>query len=218
MSARRLALPLTVLLTALLGSLALTSQASADACGNVVEQGPNKNANLGRAPIAIGDSPMLLAVPNLADKGFIANARGCRQYPEGLKVLKQYKKRGRLGRIVVIALGSNGVIEKSEINKALRIIGKKRLLLLVAPLETGGVESSDAKLVRKEARKEKRIRLLDWARYSRGHGGWFQPDGLHLTFEGADAMAKFFAKLTFHILAPPKKGDGGHGDGDTAAG
>jgi hypothetical protein len=197
-----------VVAAALAAAALFASHASADGCGDVVEQGPNRNANLGRAPIAIGDSPMLLAVPNLADKGFIANARGCRQYPEGLKVLKDYKRKGRLGRIVVIALGSNGVIEKGEIHKALRIIGKKRLLLLVAPLETGGVESSDAELVRKEARKRRRIRLLDWARHSRGHGGWFQPDGLHLTLEGAEAMAKFFAKLTFHILAPPKHGGG----------
>jgi hypothetical protein len=204
----RVRIALATLAAALVTLALLASQAAADSCGGVVEQGPNKNANLGRAPIAIGDSPMLLAVPNLADKGFIANARGCRQYPEGLKVLKDYKKKGRLGRIAVIALGSNGVIEKGEIRKALRIIGKKRLLLLVAPLETGGVESSDAKLVRKEARKRRRIRLLDWARHSRGHGGCFQPDGLHLTFEGAEAMAKFFAKLTFHILAPPKHGGG----------
>ena len=201
--------PLAAAAGALLCALALAvtmlgaPSAFADGCGGVVEQGPNKNANRGPAPIAIGDSPMLLAVPELADKGFRANARGCRQYDEGLKVIKDYKKAGKLGRIVVIALGSNGVIEKSQIRKALEIIGNKRLLLLVTPLETGGGESGDARLVREQARKRRRVRLLDWARHSRGHGGWFQPDGLHLTLEGADEMADFFAGLTFQILPPP---------------
>ncbi len=211
MSRRPLILPLlavALLGSALLGSALLAGPAAARDCGGVVADGPNKNANLGRAPIAIGDSAMLLTVPELADRGFIANARGCRFFDEGLHVLRDYRKRGRLGRIVVIALGSNGPIERGQIHKALKIIGKQRLLLLVTPLESGGGESSDARLVRDEARKRHRIRLLDWARYSRGHGSWFQPDGLHLTYDGAAAMAKFFARLTFKILAPPKHGHG----------
>ena len=195
-------------LAALLATVLIGASTAAAQCGGVVEQGPNKNANLGRAPIAIGDSPMLLAVPNLADKGFIANARGCRQITEGVEVLKDYEKKGRLGRIAVIALGSNASIEKSDIHKALKVIGKKRILLLVTPRETGGGESSDADVVRKEAKKHRRIRLLDWVKYSKGKSGWFQADGLHLTLEGAKAMASFFAKLTFKILAPPKKGGG----------
>jgi hypothetical protein len=195
---------LLTLLAAASSALAPHAAHAYDPCGDVVEEGPNKDANLGRPPIAIGDSPMLLATPLLANKGFLANAHGCRQYSEGLRVLKDYKKKGKLGRIVVIALGSNGVVQKSQIHKALKIIGKKRLLLLVAQLELGGGESSDTELARKEARKHRRIRLLDWARYSRGHGSWFQSDGLHPTLEGAEKMADFYADLTFHILAPPK--------------
>ena len=56
----------------------------ARACGGVEQEKPRKDVNLGRAPIAIGDSPMLLALPDLADEGYRANARGCRQWPEGL--------------------------------------------------------------------------------------------------------------------------------------
>ena len=37
--------------------------------------------------------------------------------------------------------------------------------------------------------------MLDWPRYSRGHGNWFQPDHLHLTFAGAAAYARLMAKL-----------------------
>ena len=58
----------------------------------------------------------------------------------------------------------------------------------MTPRETGGVSGHDADLVRSEAKKHtNRIVLLDWVKYSAGHSGWFQPDGLHLTFEGAEA-------------------------------
>ena len=39
-----------------------------------------------------------------------------------------------------------------------------------------------------------RIDVLDWVRHSRGHGSWFQPDGLHLTFAGAAAFARFLVR------------------------
>lgn len=174
------------------------------ACGGPVTAKPQKDANYGRAPVTIGDSPMLLAVPNLAEKGFLVNARGCRQYAEGIDVLRNYEKRNRLGKVVVIALGSNGFVEVGQIHEALRIIGKDRILVLVTPRELGGGSGSDADIVRKEAKEHNRIRLLDWVEHASGHGSWFQPDGLHLTFEGAEAMADFFADLVFDILKPPK--------------
>lgn len=209
MSFRALPLPLPVALAAalaaVLGLTLLTAPPAGAQCGSQKVFKPRKNANFGKAPIAIGDSPMLLALPDLADRGFLANARGCRQFSEGVKVLKKYKKKGRLGRLAVIALGSNASIAKTEIHKALKIIGKQRILVLVTPRELGGGSGGDAALVRKEAKKHRRIRLLDWVKHSAGHGSWFQPDGLHLTFKGADKLADFFADLVFRILKSPKK-------------
>ena len=39
-----------------------------------------------------------------------------------------------------------------------------------------------------------RVRVLDWVAFSQGHPGWFQPDGLHLTFPGAHGFTKLFRK------------------------
>src|SRR5262245_66483014 len=36
----------------------------------------------GRAPVAIGDSTMILPIPNLGSVGFSVNARGCRGFKE----------------------------------------------------------------------------------------------------------------------------------------
>jgi lysophospholipase L1-like esterase len=165
------------------------------ACGGVEQENPRKDVSLGRAPIAIGDSPMLLALGDLAQEGYRANARGCRQYPEGLDLIRSLKHQDKLPRLVVIALGSNGVINKGDLREALDLVGKKRTLGLVTPRESGGGAGHDAQLVRKFAHEhENRIYLLDWVEYSTGHSSWFQPDGLHLTFDGADAMARLCRK------------------------
>jgi lysophospholipase L1-like esterase len=156
------------------------------------QERPRVDRNLGKAPLAIGDSAMLLALPDLAKAGFRANARGCRQYPEAISLLRKLRHQDKLPGVVVIALGGNGPVSKAHIHEALDVVGKKRTLALATPWETGGIAGHDAKLVRSEARKHKRIRLLDWVEFSRGHSGWFQPDHLHLTFEGAAAMARLF--------------------------
>jgi hypothetical protein len=138
---------------------------------------------------------MLLALPNLAAEGYRANARGCRQWPEGLDVIRGIKHGGHLPRLVVVALGSNGSVTRGNIHDALDLVGKKRTLGLVTPREAGGGSSSDADVVRKEAEKHKnRIVLLDWVQYASGHSSWFQPDGLHLTFDGAEGFADLLKK------------------------
>ena len=186
-------------LIAVVAALALILVAGAAvaraACGSVEQEKPRKDVNLGRAPIAIGDSPMLLALPNLAAEGYRANARGCRQWAEGLDVIRKLRHKDHLPKLVVVALGSNGTVNRSDIHDALDLIGKDRTLGLVTPRETGGVSGHDADLVRSEAKKHSnRIVLLDWVKYSSGHSGWFQPDGLHLTFEGAEGMADLLKK------------------------
>ena len=198
---RRLAPLAAVLALALLGvGIARAS------CGGVAQVKPRKDVNLGRAPIAIGDSPMLLALPNLAAEGYRANARGCRQWPEGLGVIRELKRKDHLPRLVVVALGSNGSVTKGNIHEALDLLGKKRTLGLVTPRETGGGSSHDADVIRNEARRHSnRIVLLDWVQYSAGHASWFQPDGLHLTFDGADAFARLLKKPLADLPPPHRK-------------
>jgi hypothetical protein len=188
------------MLVQLLALLALGAGIASASCGGVEQVKPRKDVNLGRAPIAIGDSSMLLALPELAQEGYRANARGCRQWAEGLGVIRGLKKPPRL---VVIALGADGVITKEDVHEALDLVGKKRTLGLVTPRELGGGAGHDADVVRSEANKHKhRIALIDWVKYSAGHSGWFQPDGLHLTFEGADAFAKLLKQPLKHLPPP----------------
>ena len=176
-------------------AVVLAQAQSAAACGGVETQTPKRKVAK-RAPLAIGDSVMLFALPDLARKGFRVNARGCRAFDEGVGVLRSARRRGTLPHLSVIALGADQSIRAGQIRRALKVIGPKRKLGLVVPLETGGRESNDARVVRNAGRRDpRRVKVLDWPRYSRGHGNWFQPDHLHLTFAGAAAYARLMGKL-----------------------
>ena len=147
------------------------------------------------APLAIGDSTMLLALDRLAARGYDVNAHGCRQFPEALALLESLRRAGRLPHMVVIALGADGSVGHRQIGQALGLLCCTRLLVLVTPRELGGGSGADAAAVREEvARHPGRARLLDWVAHSRGHVDWFQPDGLHLTSAGAAAFTAFLAR------------------------
>jgi hypothetical protein len=136
--------------------------------------------------LAIGDSPMLVAVQYLAEAGFDVNAHGCRQYAEGLAVLEFYAGEGDLHDFVAIALGVNGTITITDLEQAVEILGEGRILGLVTQPELEGQDETDIETVRSFAELQTdRTVLIDWAAVSEGHENWFQPDGVHLTDKGA---------------------------------
>ena len=123
------------------------------------------------------------------------NARGCRQWDEGIGIIAAAKHQHKLPHMIAIALGADASISTGQINHTLHLVGGKHVLCLVTPRELGGGSGSDAQHVREAAQRHAhRVRVLDWVAYSEGHSSWFQPDGLHLTFPGAHAFAKLFRK------------------------
>jgi hypothetical protein len=148
---------------------------------------------------------MLLALQDLADAGYEANAHGCREWGEALALLRARKAAGTLPHMVVIALGADGSVTHDDIGATLGLLCCTRLLVLVTPRELGGGSGSDALTVREEVqRHQNRTRLLDWVRYSAGHGGWFQPDGLHLTTDGALAFTNLLKRALPWAYPKPK--------------
>jgi hypothetical protein len=143
-------------------------------------------------------------MPNLAKAGYNVDAHGCRGMEEGLAILRRRLAKHILAHLVVIALGADFSISRSQIRRALHYLGPDRVLGLVTPRELGGGSGSDALNVRWAGRTyKKRVVVLDWVKYSRGHGSWFQPDGLHLTFPGARAFARLFKQALPYAQPPP---------------
>jgi hypothetical protein len=158
----------------------------------------------GRPPIAIGDSTMILPIPNLNQVGYSVSARGCRGFKESVAVAEKLKRRHRLPHLVLIAAYSNGGVNPDLIQSALDVLGRSRVLLLVTEYnaDTGHPPAPDTDILFK-ARKQfpHRIALLDWVKYSRSHhaaepkpGAWFLPDLYHPNYTGAAAYAQFLAQ------------------------
>jgi hypothetical protein len=158
----------------------------------------------GPPPIAIGDSTMLLPIPNLNKVGFDVNAKGCRGFRQSVWVARDMRNRGVLPKMVLFnAYGNNGVTEEL-IRFALKVIGPDRKLILVTAYnaDTGEAPAPDTDVLVEAARRyPDRIELLDWVEYSLPHhfvdpepGAWFTPDLFHPNFDGAEAYAQFLAR------------------------
>lgn len=157
----------------------------------------------GRAPVALGDSTMLLPIPNLIAVGYSVNARGCRGFRESINIARKLKAKHHLPHLVLINAYGNGGANPTLIQDALGVLGRKRVLGLVTEYnaDTGHPPAPDTDMLFKAARRyPHRIFVLDWVRYSRSHhaaepkpGAWFLPDLYHPNYTGADAYAQFLA-------------------------
>lgn len=180
------------------------------ACGGVRAAESKRNLVRGPEPFAIGDSVMLLAVNGLARAGFNVNAQGCRRWSQGHAILRRKRREGRLPRLVVMALGTNWSITRREIGRTRRLLGRRRVLAIVTPREPGGYPT-DARRVRAAVRAHPRnLKLLDWVRFSRGHGSWFGGDGIHLTWTGVRNYVRCFRRVLPFAAGPRAARDTRH--------
>ena len=157
----------------------------------------------GRAPVALGDSTMILPIPNLSAVGYSVNARGCRGFKEAINIARKLKAKHHLPHLVLINSYGNGGVNPGLIAEALGVLGKRRVLGLVTAYnaDTGKPPAPDTDVLFKAARRyPHRIFVTDWVKYSRPHhaaeptpGAWFLPDLFHPNFTGADAYAQFLA-------------------------
>ena len=103
-------------------------------CGHVHTAEAQRNPygpNDGPPPIAIGDSTMLLPIPDLTRVGFDVNAKGCRGFKQSVWVARDLRNRGVLPRLILINAYGNGGVNDDLIKFALKVIGPKRTLVLV---------------------------------------------------------------------------------------
>lgn len=158
----------------------------------------------GRAPVALGDSTMILPIPNLNAVGYSVNARGCRGFREAVNIAAKLKAKRHLPHLVLINSYGNGGVNPGLIQSALGVLGGKRVLGLVTAYnaDTGHPPAPDTDVLFKAERQyPHRIFVLDWVKYSRSHhsaeptpGAWFLPDLFHPNYTGANAYAQFLAQ------------------------
>ncbi len=148
---------------------------------------------------AVGDSAMLGAVytlrreiPNLT----IIDARGSRQAPEAIGVLRQLRATGKLGDVVIFHIGNNGVFTAEEFDEMMRVLrGVHKVLIVNVTIPDGHSWVPNNKVLADGVRRyPKRAVLVDWYGASVGHPEYFW-DGIHLTPQGARAYADLIASV-----------------------
>ena len=123
---------------------------------------------------------MLGATEPLQRRGFEVDVRGCRQFSEGLSLLRARARAHSLPDIVVVGLGTNGTVTTSQIRAGLRILGRQRVLGVCYPEGRAGWPAPDQAVIRAVGRRwPRRVKVLDWVSHSAGHSDWFWSDGLH---------------------------------------
>lgn len=178
----------------------LVWSAPAWACGDGTFAGAHHAEAAARgAPLVIGDSTLILAAPRLARLGMTADAQGCRQFDQGVAMLSGRRHAHALHPYAVLALGANGTVVTRQIEHALAVVGADRVLGLVTPRNDA---SSAAAMRRAAGAHPDRVLLIDWARFSAGHDGWFAGDGLHVGYAGAAAYAGFIRRQSDPLMPP----------------
>jgi hypothetical protein len=183
------------------------------ACGHVhtakAQRNPYANAKgpaeLRLPPVAIGDSTMLLPIPDLTKVGFDVNAKGCRGFKQSIWVARDLRNEGKLPRLIVMNAYGNGGVNDGLINFALKVLGPQRKLVLVTAYDadTGHPPAPNTDVIKQAARDHPdQIKVLDWVKYSLPHhkpdpepGAWFLPDLFHPNFTGAPQYANFLAQV-----------------------
>ncbi len=136
----------------------------------------------------------------LARRGLEADAKECRQFSEGVALIRARRAFGHLPHLIVLALGANGPVSTGQVAGALAAVGPGRVLGLVTPRN---LASSTASFRAAATTHSTRVLLVDWRRFSAGHYGWFAADGLHVNYTGAAAFARIIARRAAGTIAPP---------------
>ena len=187
-------------LAALALALAWAPEAGAvGACDTIKRAQPSRTGpGILRAPMFIGDSSMLLGVPEMGRLGFDADARGCRQASAAVDMIAARPK-ARRPRMVVLGVGANGPVAWSTLRRALRLVGKRGMLGLV----TGAGQTGAPAVMRRFARAHRRrTTLIDWvATNPYRYGG----DGIHIGTAGEEREARFIHRHVRQYMPPSRR-------------
>lgn len=138
----------------------------------------------------IGDSIVLAAatdlraqVPNL---DFFAQVG--LQVSGGIAEVQDRAEAGRLGRTVVIDLGSNGTFTSSQFDRIMTLVGADRQIFFVSVNIPHVWRDTNNQLLAQKVAQYPNASLIDWYGASIGHPEYFAVDGVHLEPEGAKAL------------------------------
>jgi hypothetical protein len=140
---------------------------------------------------AVGDSVMLDYQADLqADvPGIDVEAAVSRQWDEGEEVLQQLRTEGRLGAVVVVALGTNGPITDADFNAMMSILTGASRVVFVTIVVDKPWQDPNNEVLRDGVARYANTAIADWYTLESQHPEWVYSDGTHLPIGGPGAQA-----------------------------
>ena len=153
-----------------------------------------------RPPLAIGESVMLGAAPNLQAGGFVVNADVSRQGEITAEIIGQYRAGGQIGKTIVIQVGTNGPVSQETYDKIMSFLPPEdveQVVFLTVAAPRGWIEPNNAIIWSLPARYPN-VKVLDWAGFvASGQVPGLAGDGIHL---GTAAAKQWYANYIFDFM------------------
>ena len=152
-------------------------------------------------PIVFGDSVVLGARFSLgAILGQLSiDAAVSRQPWEISQRIELRRREHRLGSDVVIHMGTNGLVREQDLRPILsQLRDRRRVVLVNVSVPRVWMDGSNSTIAGL-AKEFPNVRIANWRTTSKGHRGYFVPDGVHLTPAGG----KVFAQIIRTALSAP---------------
>jgi hypothetical protein len=140
---------------------------------------------------AIGDSVMIDYEEPLEHDipGVNVQAEVGRQWSDGEAVVKELRAQGQLGSTVVIALGTNGVVEPSDFTTMMSLLsGVSRVVFVTIHVDRPW-QDPDNQVIETGASQYPNTVIADWATLADQNPQWLYSDGTHLPPDGPGAQA-----------------------------
>lgn len=147
--------------------------------------------------LAIGDSVMVDGSAGLRKlfPNMIINADVSRGIDVALDLLQYYKNKGLLPDVVVLGMGTNGMISAAQIQKAMQIAGPQRQVFWInVHVPTKPWEKPVNNILNQQARNFTNLQIIDWYSYSQKHANWFFEDQVHTNKKGSQHYSYFIAQ------------------------
>ena len=107
-----------------------------------------------------------------------------RQFDAGRATFEGYIQQNLAGKIVVFALGTNGLVTDDQIDAIMADAGDKRIVVFVNTRSPQPWVGSTNQAIANAATRYKNVRVIDWYGYSANRNDLFDGDGTHLSTTG----------------------------------
>lgn len=149
--------------------------------------------------LLVGDSVSLRAVPQFNEKfpyGWIDSAVN-RRMPAGQETFQYYEDLGVVGDVVVVSLGTNGMVTQGEMDSFLEAAGADRQVFIINARCDRSWEQPNNALFDATAAAHENVHLINWYGASAGRDDLFEGDGIHLNNTGA----QFYVDMIYDAVA-----------------